>query len=490
MSRTTVADVIVDGLERAGTPRVFLAGAAEPSRALGDAARRLSLPAVGVSGAAVACLMAAVTGQLANAPGAAVVSLGPDAVGEAGSALTARAPLILLTDDDAAPDPLERPGPAVKRCARIESSAAGEAFARALVLAMTEPCGPVHVRVAAEVLAGEASRITGACRPGPPPAPDPGGLDAAAGLLGRAARPVLVAGRGSRQSEVGKWLRALAEALPAPVLVTRAAKGAIPDPHPLALGVVGTAVATALARQSDLLVAIGADGDEVARSWWPEAPAMLLGYGRAAVEPVHWAVEVAGEIAAILEELAPRLRTRERADWDVAALDRLKRQLAAPLAPGSAFGPARIVELAREATTAGTIATVDAGRYHEAALERWRAVGPLQLLAAPDGARGGFALPAALAAALCHPDRPVLCLADAAAIVREPGELALAARLALPVAIVAGGSATDDAVALARALAIPAVTAEGPDAFRGALGRALAGLRPALIAVPGASGPV
>ena len=246
MSRTTVADVIVDGLERAGTPRIFLAPSVGPGRDLAEAARRQGFPVVTVSGAEVASLMARVTGELSSAAGAAVVSLGPDVVSEAASALTARAPLLLLTDGPARDAEDLAPG-VVKRTVRLESDSAADAFAHALVLAMTEPRGPVHVRVSANDLAREASRIPGACRPGPLPSPDPRDLDETARLLGGAGRPLLVAGRGARQHEAAKWLRALAEALPAPVLVTPSAKGAIPDPHPLAFGPMGGRIAAALA---------------------------------------------------------------------------------------------------------------------------------------------------------------------------------------------------------------------------------------------------
>lgn len=483
MSRTTVADVIVDGLARAGTPRAFLAPSAGPGRDLAEAARRQGFPVVTVSGVEVACLMASVTGELSSAAGAAVVSLGPDVLSEAASALTARAPLLLLTDGPAR-DAKDLAAGVVKRSVRLEPDSAADAFADALVLAMTEPRGPVHVRVATNVLPREASRITGACRPGPLPSPDPRGLDEAARLLGGAGRPILVAGRGARRHEAAKWLRALAEALPAPVLVTLSAKGAIPDPHPLAFGAVGGRIAAALAARSDVIVSIGVDGGEIDPSWWPAKPVISLGPGTAPLAERPPAVEVLGEIAVILEELAPRLRARQRADWDVAEVDRLKRQVAAPLGRDAPFGPARIVELTREATAAGTIAAVDAGSFHQAALERWRTTGPLELLVPNDPARRGFALPAALAAAFCHPDRHVFCLADAEPITRQAAELELAARGGLPVVVIAAAPSPGDLLAVAQGLDMLAVSAGDAEACRVALSRALGGSRPALIAVP------
>ena len=78
-------------------------------------------------------------------------------------------------------------------------------------------------------------------------------------LVRAARRPVLVVGHGARADTDG--VVALAEALGAPVLTTFKAKGAVPDNHPLAAGVLGrsgTPVASWLMNEADLLVVVGA----------------------------------------------------------------------------------------------------------------------------------------------------------------------------------------------------------------------------------------
>ena len=50
---------------------------------------------------------------------------------------------------------------------------------------------------------------------------------------------------------------ALVESLPAPVLVTRRGRGALPDPHPLNFGLIETPNAEAILRRADITVAIG-----------------------------------------------------------------------------------------------------------------------------------------------------------------------------------------------------------------------------------------
>src|SRR5205823_1410695 len=80
--------------------------------------------------------------------------------------------------------------------------------------------------------------------------------------IGRATHPLLVAGRGCRIPTVSTWLRAFAEALPAPVLVTPAGRGALPDPHPLCHGLL--AREAAILQRADIVLALGVDDDELA----------------------------------------------------------------------------------------------------------------------------------------------------------------------------------------------------------------------------------
>src|SRR6185295_1610114 len=101
--------------------------------------------------------------------------------------------------------------------------------AHAARLALTEPRGSVHLDLPADV----ADRPALGLRPNPVAltllVPELARLDQAAAMIRTARRPIVVAGLECRQSEA-KWLRAFCEALPAPLLTTYKAKGAIPDP--------------------------------------------------------------------------------------------------------------------------------------------------------------------------------------------------------------------------------------------------------------------
>jgi acetolactate synthase I/II/III large subunit len=475
--RTTVADVVVDGLRRAGTPGVIGITGERSGLPILDAARAIDLPVALASTARGACVVAAVAGDLADAPGAAVIG---DAAAAAG--LPERLPVILISS--------VRPSviPGAKEALRVEAESAAHRIAHAARLAMTEPRGAVHLDISGDVATGAALPLATSCRPDPLPYPALEDLDRAARALSGATRPLLLVGAHCRSSEAAQWVRAFVEALPAPLLTTVRAKGVMPDPHPLMLGVLGAGgVEERLLGRADLVVAIGLDELEpVSGACWSAAPAVVFGPA-AAPDGLVPVARVVGEVSAIVEELAGRLRDMPRADWDVAELDRLRREGTARRA--GAGVETRVVRVAREATPAGTIATVDAGAYSACVAASWSAVAPREFLAPSRPGSSGFALPAAIAVHLVHPDRRVVCFTSASELGGE-GELETAARLGARIAIVAFEAMGDASPALLRAarFGVAASAVDGEIAFAQTFGRALAAEGPSLIVLRSSGG--
>jgi acetolactate synthase-1/2/3 large subunit len=468
--RTTVADVVVDGLRRAGTPHLVSLGPGAADFPIVAAARAIGMPVALASSDRGACVIAAVTGDLVDAPGAVVLGDGPAAV--------LPAPFVLITSG--------RPSaiPGGKETLRVESASAAHCIAHAARLAMAEPRGPVHLDIAAAVAGRAAVPLATSCRPDPLPYPDAASLDRAARALADASRPLLLAGAHCRSAEAAQWLRAFVEALPAPLVTTARAKGALPDPHPLMLGVLGGAgIDERLLRRADLVVAIGLDALEpVPEACWSSAPVVVLG-PTAAPDTCTPAAQVGGAVSAIVEELAGRLRDKPRADWDVAELDRLRRE---GTARGAGDGlEARVVRVAREAMGAGTIATVDAGPYYAGVAASWSAIAPREFLAAGAPASAGFALPAAIAAHLVHPERRLVCFTGPDEL-RAANELEAAMRVAAPIAIVvfeAAGSDASPSLQQARNLRLPASAVRDEPRFAQALEQAQAQTGPSMIVV-------
>ncbi|MFL5169867.1 MAG: 3D-(3,5/4)-trihydroxycyclohexane-1,2-dione acylhydrolase (decyclizing) [Microvirga sp.] len=90
--------------------------------------------------------------------------------------------------------------------------------------------------------------------------PDERELVDAAALVGRAKKPLIVAGGGVHYAEAAETLKRFAEAHDIPVAETQAGKSALPHEHPLnmgAIGVTGTSAANALAAEADVVLAVG-----------------------------------------------------------------------------------------------------------------------------------------------------------------------------------------------------------------------------------------
>ncbi len=140
-----------------------------------------------------------------------------------------------------------------------------DALPRAIAV-MTDPatCGPVCLALPQDVQTQAFDCPTTFLHPVPVrfrrPAPDAGELARAAALLRGARRPLIVAGGGVLYSQASKELEALADAAGIPVVETQAGKSSLRWNHPLqagAIGVTGSPAANALAREADLVLAVG-----------------------------------------------------------------------------------------------------------------------------------------------------------------------------------------------------------------------------------------
>ena len=525
----TVADLIVEGLLRAEVSRLFGVPGGGSNLEVLEAARSRGLPFVLCHQEWAACIMAAVTGELTGHPGAVLSTLGPGVTASATGLAHARldrSPLIYVSDRHPAGvleyathqflDHAAHVGPITKGSVTVGADSAAHWVAHAVQLALAEPRGPVHLDLPADVAGRSAMPVATSVTPAPPAALDGDLLERAAAMIRAARRPIVIAGLGCRAADA-KWLRAFAEALPTPVLTTYKGKGAIPDPHPLALGIfTGGALEEPLVSRADLIITFGLDTVELIPRRWPYAAPVLNLTRVVAADPrlrapggdayFAPALEVVGEPGAILEDLAPRIMGRgASADWDVVELDRMRRErLAALEIPVPGLAPHRVAQMTRELTAAGSIATVDAGAHMFQATTYWQALEPGELLISNGLATMGFALPAAIAAQLVHPDRRVICFTGDGGLMMVASELETVARLHLPILIVvfddqalslidvkqvqrglAGTSmkyAGPDLAALARAFGVRAAVAADEAAFRSAFIAALATSGPSLIA--------
>ncbi len=146
------------------------------------------------------------------------------------------------------------------------------------------------------------------------PAPDPAAVRAAAELVRGARRPLIVAGGGVIYAEATAALRAFADATGIPVAETQAGKGSLPYDHPGALGAVGatgTRAANLVARDADVVIAIGTrlgDFTTASRTAFQDPDVRLVGLNVAAFDAGKLgALPLVGDARAGIEALTAAL---------------------------------------------------------------------------------------------------------------------------------------------------------------------------------------
>jgi acetolactate synthase I/II/III large subunit len=150
-----------------------------------------------------------------------------------------------------------------------DAAAIPRAIAEAFHIAGTGRPGPVLVDISKDALMALTTFVwpPKLDLPGYRPVAKPHGkqIREAARLIGEAHRPVLYVGGGVIRAGASELLRELVELTQIPVVTTLMARGAVPDSHPLHLGMPGmhgsVAAVTAL-QKSDLLIALGARFDD------------------------------------------------------------------------------------------------------------------------------------------------------------------------------------------------------------------------------------
>lgn len=117
--------------------------------------------------------------------------------------------------------------------------------------------GPVHIEIPLDVMTVPANGLSPQLANTNPPQPDAGQIAQAADLMRKAARPLILAGGGAKSAEPA--LKALAEALDAPVVLTTNARGLLHG-HPLVVPASPSLKAVRdLMSEADFVVAVGTE---------------------------------------------------------------------------------------------------------------------------------------------------------------------------------------------------------------------------------------
>ncbi len=407
-----------------------------------------------------AAFMADAVWQLTGRPAVLIPAMGPglaNAMAGIGGALMERSALLVLSGDIPTRqagiyshqvfDHLALARPLVKHADRLNPARATQQVARALDIATAYPAGPVLLNCPADLASAAATQapVYTASQTARSHLTEAEAAEIRT-MLNNTARPIALIGRGALTDGVSQPLRSFLEGWGLPFFSTYKAKGVVDEHHPLCLGAVGLSPVIdarnlELIAQADFIVMIGFDPIELRDGWldaWAEGmPCLTIDWAPQTHRVFPVGRQATGDLPAILAQLVPR--PSRGCGWSGEALDGLRRDVAAivhPRQPKSGISPAALFKAVDERLDKSWVLTVDVGAHRILAAHAIRCRAPGQLVQSNGLCCMGYAIPAAIGAALARPEAPVIALVGDGCALMTVGELGVAAERDLPIVVV------------------------------------------------------
>ncbi len=284
------------------------------------------------------------------------------------------------------------------------------------------------------------------------PRPDAGLLAQAAERIAAARRPMLVAGGGTIYSGAEEALAAFATRFGIPVVETQAGKGALHWDHPFNLGAMGSAggrAGNAIAREADLVIAVGTRlSDFPTMSWssWQDpdvgfvainvaemdaakaAAVALTGDARVTLEELHAALQARGHRGSAPERLTHIESLRQ--EWN-AEVDRVLH-----LAASSNVSQPEVIRLVNEAAAEDGVMVAAAGGLPGDLHKTWRAAGPHSYHMEYGYSTMGYEVAGGLGVAMAEPERRVYVMLGDGSYLMLANEIATAYQEGISMTIV------------------------------------------------------
>lgn len=351
--------------------------------------------------------------------------------------------------------------------------------------------------------------------------------------LARADKPILYVGGGIVLADAANELREFVNHLQIPVAHSLMGKGALPDDHPLTLGMTGfwgTQYTNDSCRNADYIMALGARFKEAdSSSWYPEytfsIPQTKLIH--IDIEPTeigrNYPVEI-GVVADLKMALAVLNRVARELYPDGVQKTELVKEIARQreefkarnleMEQSDAFPmmPERILAELREVLPRDAVITTDVGWNKNGVGQQFPIFEPGSIQITGGLATMGFGAPAAIGAKLAHPDKVVVALVGDGGFGQNPAMLATARAEGIAAVWIImnndafgtiaglekahfgttfgtvfqkdGKSTSPDYAALAKAYGVEGVRVESADQFKPALEAAIKANAPVVLDVP------
>ncbi len=343
--------------------------------------------------------------------------------------------------------------PFVKRAWRVERpDLLPEIIDKAFHLAESGRPGPVLVSVPMDIFSAEINtalfdRLKTNARSYAKPSLDEAVVEKIVGMLMAAKKPVLYVGGGILLADAATELRTFVERLGIPVAHSLMGKGAMPDDHPLTLGMTGfwgTKYINDSCRNADVILALGTSFREAdCSSWDPEytfsiPPSRLIHID---IDPSeigrNYPVEI-GAIADLKQALGALNRVARRMEPDGRRNESLRQEIAtyradfragnhaAEISDQFPMRPERILADVRAVLPRDAIITTDVGWNKNGVGQQFPVYTPGSVLTPGGYATMGFGASAAIGAKIAAPGRVVVSLVGDGGFGQNPALLATA----------------------------------------------------------------
>lgn len=452
------SQVIAQYIREAGITH-FFGYPGDPSVEFLEAARREGLEFVLGRREGTAGFMAQAYGFLTGKPGVCMSTLGPGSsnlVNPVANAYLDKIPMIAISGQvETARDGLFTHqvlnhhmlfSPISKWAVQVQRSNVGKIMRKALRIAVAERPGPVHLTTPGDLVGAECTDSEIVLPPmslgahGFQVFSDTGATKDVAAQLGKAKRPVVIAGISAQRAGATDALVQFAETVGCPVVVAPMAKGVIPEDHPYFAGTLDMACNAFVwdfLKSCDLVLAVGFDAVELIKPWQLAAPTIHIDTTPNVDQIYPAEVEIVGPIADALLALGSACKAAPK--WQEKAVAEHRSRLRDLYYAGRVEGklnPTDVIDVVRKAMPRNTVVSADVGSHKLLVGQGWTTYRPRGVLMTNGLSTMGYSLPAAIVSRLLSPKVPSVCFIGDGGLAMVQGELRLAASLKVGIVVV------------------------------------------------------